>query len=65
VWVCISLCNTVRGYFHDALKPYFRVLVMNSVVSWPMVNAALVGDRIDEHEKDAKGEGCFVRTMRP
>lgn len=47
------------------IRVCFRELVVHAVIAGPVVNGALVGNAVTEHEKDADGEGGFVRTMRP
>ena len=38
---------------------------MHAVVSGPVPDASLVGDRVDEHEEDAEGEGGLVGAVGP
>jgi hypothetical protein len=43
----------------------FGILMMNTMVTRPMEDRSLVGDRITEHEEETHGEGGFVKSMRP
>ena len=43
----------------------FRELVMNTVVTSPVVNGALVGDGIAKHKEGSEEKVSFVRAMRP
>lgn len=42
-----------------------RVLVVHAVVAGPVPDAALVRDRVAEHQEGAQRETSLVRTMRP
>lgn len=41
------------------------ILVMNTMVTSPVENGALVGDGVAKHEGEANGEGGAVRAMGP
>lgn len=42
-----------------------RVLVVNAMIPGPVVDAALIRNRIEEHEEDAVRQGGSVGAMRP
>jgi hypothetical protein len=42
---------------------YLGVFVVNSVISAPMPNTALVRDRVAKHQSDAERKSGFVRSM--
>ena len=47
------------------VRVLLRVLVVNTVITRPVVDGALVGHRVDEHHEHANGPMCVVRTVRP
>ena len=42
-----------------------RKFVVYSVVSGPVVNAALIGNAVAQHEENTDRQGRFVRSVRP
>ena len=42
-----------------------REFVVHSVVTSPVVNAALVGNRVAKHEEESNGKASFVGSVRP
>lgn len=43
----------------------FGVFVVDTVITRPVVNAALVGNGVAKHKKEANREGGRVGAMRP
>ena len=39
--------------------------MVHAVVSCPMPDASLIGDRVCQHQVDTQGEGGLVRSVRP
>ena len=42
-----------------------REFVVDTVVASPVVDAALVGNRVDEHKEQSDGKVCFIRSVGP
>ena len=47
------------------VRVLLRVLVVNTVITRPVVDGALVGHRVDEHHEHPNGPMRVVRTVRP
>lgn len=43
----------------------FGKLVVDAVIAAPVVNGALIGNGVAEHEKETNGKGSFVGSVRP
>ena len=43
----------------------FGILVMDTMITCPMVNRSLIGNRVTQHEEESDGEGSAVGSMRP
>ena len=43
----------------------FGIFVMDAMIACPVVDGALVGDRVAEHEEEAEGVGCGVGSVGP
>lgn len=43
----------------------FRKFVVDSVIAGPVVDTALVGNRVDEHKAQSSNEVSFIRSVRP